>query len=75
MHIFQLIAFADGLGTTFGALNLAYIGPGGGLSALGALLAIVAGSIIALFGFVWYPIKRILRNRKKRDVSKEGRAL
>jgi hypothetical protein len=47
---------------------LAYIGPGTGLSAIGALLAIVAFIIVALFGFVWYPVKRLLRMiRYRRD--------
>ena len=46
---------------------LAYIGPGAGLSAIGALLAIVAGLVIGVFGYVWYPIKRVLKNRKTAD--------
>ena len=32
-----------------------YLGPGAGLSTIGAFLAVVAGIIVALFGFVWYP--------------------
>lgn len=40
---------------------LAYIGPGSGLSALGALAALLLAGILAIFGFVWYPIKRMLR--------------
>jgi hypothetical protein len=42
----------------------AYIGPGAGLSAIGAFLAIVASLIAAIFGFIWYPLKRILRKKK-----------
>ena len=38
----------------------AYVGPGAGLSAIGAFLAVLFGSIIALFGFIWYPLKRLL---------------
>lgn len=48
---------------------LAYVGPGAGLSAIGAFLALVAGIAIAVFGFVWYPIKRLLRKRSKRTSS------
>ncbi len=44
---------------------MAYVGPGTGIAALGALLAIIAGVIAAIFGFLWYPIKRLLRKRKK----------
>ena len=44
----------------------AYIGPGAGLSAFGALLALVVAVIVAVFGFVWYPIKRLTRSLKRR---------
>lgn len=45
---------------------LAYIGPGAGLSAFGSLFALVTALIIALFGFVWFPIKRIIKNLKQK---------
>lgn len=44
----------------------AYVGPGAGLTAIGAALAFVGGIILAIFGFLWYPIKRLLRGRGKR---------
>ena len=44
----------------------AYIGPGAGLSALGSLLAIAATIVIALFGFVWFPIKRLVKNFRQK---------
>jgi len=43
---------------------LAYIGPGAGLSAIGALVAAIGAVILLVVGFVWYPVKRMLRNRK-----------
>lgn len=43
------------------APSMAYIGPGAGLSAIGAFLALVAGLAVAVFGFLWYPIKRVIR--------------
>ena len=46
---------------------MAYVGPGAGLSALGAFLAVIAGIIVALFGFVWYPIKRLRRKWKNQS--------
>ncbi len=46
---------------------LAYVGPGTGIAALGALLAIIAGVIAAIFGFLWYPIKRLLRKRNQTE--------
>lgn len=42
----------------------AYIGPGAGVSAIGAALALVAAVFFAIVGFVWYPVKRLLRKRK-----------
>ena len=42
----------------------AYIGPGSGLSAIGSLLALIAAIVVAIVGFVWFPLKRIMRKRK-----------
>jgi len=39
----------------------AYVGPGASVAAIGGALALVAGAILAVAGFVWYPIKRFLR--------------
>ncbi len=50
----------------------AYIGPGAGLSAIGAFLAIFAGIVVALFGFLWYPIKKLLRKRGPRGDENHG---
>ena len=49
----------------------AYVGPGTGLSALGSFLALVAGVIIAILGFVWYPLKRLFGKRKKATPPEE----
>ena len=56
---------------------MAYVGPGAGLAAIGALLAIIAGVFAAIFGFLWYPIKRLMRKRKgstagKREQNKQS---
>lgn len=39
----------------------AYLGPGAGLSAIGAALALVAAICLAVVGFIWYPAKRLSR--------------
>jgi len=49
-----------------------YIGPGAGLSAIGAFIAIVVAVIVALFGFLWYPIKRLIRKWKKPSHNTQG---
>jgi hypothetical protein len=40
------------------------------LSAIGAFLAILAGIVVAIVGFIWYPIKRLIRS-VKRAASRE----
>jgi len=39
----------------------AYVGPGAGLSALGSLLSLLAAIGLGIVGFVWYPVRRLLR--------------
>ena len=51
---------------------LAYVGPGTGMSAVGVFLAVVMGVIVALFGFLWYPLKRLLRTCKKWIAARKG---
>lgn len=43
----------------------AYIGPGAGLGAIGLTIALVLGALLLIVGFVWYPLKRLLRSSKK----------
>jgi len=42
-------------------VELAYVGPGTGLAVIGAALAFVAGILMGILGFVWYPFKRAYR--------------
>jgi ABC-type nitrate/sulfonate/bicarbonate transport system permease component len=44
---------------------LAYVGPGTGMSAIGTFIAFVFGIFVAILGFVWYPIKRLLKKKSK----------
>lgn len=39
----------------------AYVGPGAGLTAIGTVFALVAAVFLAIVGFVWYPVKRMLK--------------
>ena len=50
---------------------MAYVGPGTGIAALGALLAIIAGIVVAVFGFLWYPLKRLRKRRAEASKVKE----
>lgn len=53
------------MGAIFKGIDPAYIGPGTGLSVIGAVLAVAAGIAVAIFGFFWYPIKRLFGKDQK----------
>jgi len=42
----------------------AYAGPGAGLSMIGSLIALVGAVLAGIFGFIWFPVKRLLKRRK-----------
>jgi hypothetical protein len=39
----------------------AYGGPGSIVTGVGALLAVLAAIVAALFGFFWFPVKRLVK--------------
>jgi len=41
----------------------AYVGPGAGLSALGTLFTLLTAIVLGIVGFIWYPVKRLLRRK------------
>lgn len=48
----------------------AYVGPGTGITAIGSVLALLAGILLAIVGFIWYPLKRLFRSwSNKRDID------
>ena len=49
----------------------AYIGPGAGLSALGSLLALLGAVLLVVIGFIWYPVKRVIRRWKAGRAAQE----
>jgi hypothetical protein len=42
----------------------AYVGPGLGVGAIGAVLAVIGAMLLSVFAAVYYPLKRALRKRK-----------
>ncbi len=50
----------------------AYVGPGAGLGAIGTLIALIGAILFAIIGFVWYPLKRLLRKRQARTENSTG---
>ena len=63
------------VGTMLPSFALAYIGPGAGLSAIGTLLAVVGAAILLIVGFVWYPVKRMLRWFKAKRNADAGKTV
>jgi len=50
----------------YASCTLAYVGPGAGLSALGIVIGMLAAIVLGIAGFIWYPVKRLLRARQAR---------
>lgn len=49
----------------------AYIGPGMGAGVIASILGVIASVFLSLFAIIYYPIKRVLKKRKNRALSKE----
>ena len=58
-----LVFFILFMGVTMVETADAYVGPGAGLSVIGTVLALVAAFFLAIIGFIWYPVKRLLQKR------------
>jgi hypothetical protein len=56
---------------TYPTYAFAYIGPGLGMSTIGAVLGILGSICLAIFAIVWYPIKRLIKkfNRRNKNSS------
>ena len=61
MRLFLLLALSIAL---LPGLAQAYVGPGLGAGAIGAVLGVIGAVLLAIFAVVYYPLKRALRNRK-----------
>lgn len=61
------LATAVAIVTTLAAPSaaMAYVGPGAGLSIVGTVLAFVAAIVAGILGFLWFPIRRLIRKRKE----------
>lgn len=50
---------------------MAYIGPGAGAGLIATVLGVLAALVLAVFGIVYYPLKRFLTNRRNRRARKD----
>jgi preprotein translocase subunit SecG len=53
---------------------LAYGGPGSVISGIGAFLAAVAAILATVFGFLWFPLKRLYKRMTKEETKEETAA-
>ena len=53
--------------------SFAYLGPGVGGGVIAATLGIIFAIIAALFGLIWFPIKRLLKKRKQKKEKQQDK--
>lgn len=53
----------------FPSIAQAYIGPSVGFGVIGTILGIIGSVFLMVFGILYYPIKRFIRNRKSKKQS------
>lgn len=54
------------------ATLLGYGGPGSIVTGIGALLAVLAALAAAVFGFIWFPVKRLIRHFRGDEEEETG---
>ena len=67
LRIISLIIFLVLIGNTASA----YIGPGMTGGVIAATIGIIVAILAALFGLIWFPIKRLLKKRKEKKTTHE----
>lgn len=53
-------------------MAMAYVGPGAGISLLGALWGLIVGVVMALGIVLFWPIRMMMRKRKAAAAAKNG---
>lgn len=56
------------------AMALAYIGPGVGAGAIAAVLGVLGSILLAIVAVLYYPIKRMMKNRKAKAAKAAGKS-
>ena len=51
--------------------SFAYLGPGVGGGFIAAITGIIVAIFAALFGLIWFPIKRLLKKRKEKKEQQQ----
>ena len=64
LPIFLISSFANSF--------FAYIGPGMGGGVIAAIFGIIAAFFLGLWGILYYPIKRALKNKKRKKITSKN---
>ena len=73
MQHFSLLAVVMVMLLASPGVAMAYVGPGAGITVIGTAIAFVGVIVLAIVGFLWYPIKRLMaklkdgKNRKQEE--------
>ena len=51
--------------------SFAYLGPGVGSGIIAATIGIIVAIFAALFGLIWFPVKRFLKKRKEKKEKQQ----
>ena len=57
----------------FTSSSFAYVGPGMGGGVFFATIGIILAIFAALFGLIWFPIKRLLKKRKEKREQQQDK--
>ena len=53
--------------------SLAYLSPGIGGGVIAATIGIIVAIFAALFGLIWFPVKRLLKKRKEKKDQQQNK--
>tara|TARA_Y100000389_G_C17236726_1_gene400958 strand:- start:82 stop:300 length:219 start_codon:yes stop_codon:yes gene_type:complete len=53
--------------------SFAYLGPGVGGGVIAAAIGVIVAIFVAMFGLIWFPIKRLLKKRKEKKIISKNK--
>ena len=53
--------------------SFAYLGPGVGGGLIAATIGVIVAIFAALFGLIWFPVKRLLKKRKEKKEQQQNK--
>ena len=53
--------------------SYAYLGPGIGGGIIAATFGVIIAILAAIFGLIWFPLKRFLKKKKEKEKNKQNK--